>query len=159
MFPEPKFWEPSGFVMTPSIIPNWINGDEVFSADGQSFDKRCPNDGKILCQVTRSRESEVKAAVDAALAAQPAWAETPAVKRGERLHEIVLRMKTRQDEIARIVAIETGRSKRQCVRSHECHIHLAVTVIASVQIETGYIICMAIMTIERFLRSRKLVAV
>lgn len=96
--------------MVPSFIPNWINGKETPAQGGEIFDKLNPHDGSVLCKVARSQKADVDAAVAAAKAAQAAWADTPAVRRGEILHEIVIRMKSRADEIARIVAAETGKS-------------------------------------------------
>ncbi len=94
----------------PSLLPNWIGGQQTLAASNESFDKLKPHDGTSYCRVTRSGQPEIDAAVAAARAAQVAWADTPAVKRGEILHEIVLRMKAATDEIARVVADETGKS-------------------------------------------------
>jgi alpha-ketoglutaric semialdehyde dehydrogenase len=96
--------------MDPSLIPNWINGQESPAQSGRSFEKFSPHNGTLLCNVSRSEKVDVDSAVAAARAAQVAWADTPAVRRGEFLHEIALRMKTRADEIAKIVALETGKS-------------------------------------------------
>src|SRR4051812_7651244 len=96
--------------MFPSLILNWISGKEVAAQSGRSSEKFNPHDGSVLCSVARSDAADINAAVAAARAAQEAWADTPAVRRGEILHEIVMRMKARADEIARIVAVETGKS-------------------------------------------------
>ena len=96
--------------MIPEIIANWINGKECLATTGATFEKLNPADGKMLCQVTRSDEKDIKPAVESAKKAQKEWADTPAVQRGEILHEIVLGMKQQQDDIAKIVALETGKS-------------------------------------------------
>jgi aldehyde dehydrogenase (NAD+) len=96
--------------LLPDLIPNWIAGDERPATSGETLDKFRPADGTLLCRVARSRAEDVVAAVDAAEAAQPAWAATPAVQRGMMLHNIVLGMKARREEIARVVAAETGKS-------------------------------------------------
>ena len=94
----------------PQIIPNWIAGAETAALSKELFDKLNPADGKRLCQVVRSQSEDIKQAVESAKCAQPAWAETPPVKRGLILHDIVLHMIERKEEIAHIVHIETGKS-------------------------------------------------
>ena len=94
--------------MIPNLILNWINGAESTARPARTFEKFNPATGKILCHAARSDVDDVREAVAAAKAAQAAWAETPAVRRGEILFEIVLAIKKRTDEIAKIVALETG---------------------------------------------------
>ena len=94
----------------PSLLPNWIGGQQTTAASGAAFDKLKPHDATLYCSVTRSGQPEIDAAVAAARSAQVAWADTPAVKRGEILHEIVLRMKAATEDLARVVADETGKS-------------------------------------------------
>jgi len=96
--------------MIPKIIPNWINGKECLAKTGTTFEKFNPANGKMICQVTRSDKKDIKQAVEFAKKAQQEWADTPAVQRGEILHEIVLKMKQNQNDIAKIVALETGKS-------------------------------------------------
>src|ERR1041384_6476711 len=98
--------------MLPNSIPNWIGGEEAPAADGGAFDKLNPADGTVVCKVARSRSADVKAAVAAAAKAQNAWSEMPAVKRGEALLDIVNAMKANQEEIARVIALETGKAEK-----------------------------------------------
>jgi len=101
--------------MLPELIPNWIAGREMPAADGGRFTKLRPADGEPLCMVARSQAADVEAAVAAASAAQGAWAATPAVQRGMALHRIVVRMEERREELARIVAVETGKSYKEAL--------------------------------------------
>ncbi|WP_029214907.1 aldehyde dehydrogenase family protein [Kallotenue papyrolyticum] len=94
----------------PEAILNWIDGQQLPAIGGEWFDKLNPANGKPLCRVARSRAADIERAVEAARQAQPAWADVPAVRRGEMLHDLVLGMKARRDEIATIVAAETGKS-------------------------------------------------
>ncbi|MBE7471640.1 MAG: aldehyde dehydrogenase [Anaerolineales bacterium] len=94
----------------PVEIPNWISGEERLAQSGDLFDKLNPANGQRLSRVARSRAEDVQQAVTAARQAQPAWADTPAVQRGMLLHKLVVGMQARQEEIARIVALETGKS-------------------------------------------------
>ncbi len=94
----------------PAQVPNWIGGREVPAESGEWFEKLNPHNGQCLCQVARSRAADVAAAVAAAQAAQPTWAETPPVQRGLILHKIVVALQAQQAEMARVVHLETGKS-------------------------------------------------
>jgi acyl-CoA reductase-like NAD-dependent aldehyde dehydrogenase len=94
----------------PLEIPNWINGQECLANAGELFDKLNPANGQLLCRVARSRTEDIQQAVAVAKRSQPGWADTPPVQRGMLLHAIVRAMQTHQEEIARIVAAETGKS-------------------------------------------------
>ena len=96
--------------LLPTGIPNWIDGQECPAILGELLSKLNPANGRLLCQVARSRAGDVDRAVSAARRAQPGWADTPPVQRGMILHDIVLGMQARQKEIAEIVAAETGKS-------------------------------------------------
>lgn len=101
--------------MIPNIIPNWINGQETPSATAETFDKINPATGELLCRCVRSQRRDVDQAVETAKNAQPAWAATPAVQRGLILLEIVEGLKKRKEEMASIVASETGKSKKDAL--------------------------------------------
>lgn len=94
----------------PTEVPNWIDGQECAAASGKWFEKLNPSNGTSLSRAARSGQADVEAAVAAARRAQPAWAEIPPVQRGMILHDIVLGMQAHQQEIAQIVAVETGKS-------------------------------------------------
>ena len=96
----------------PSFVPNLVEAGERPSAAGESFAKLDPATGKAICQVARSRAVDIRAAVAAAKAAQPAWAAETVVKRGEILRKVALLMQEHREDIAAIVATETGKSKK-----------------------------------------------
>lgn len=101
--------------MIPEKIPNWIGGEEQPAKAGEWFDKLDPSNGKILSRAARSRVDDVSAAVQSAKRAFQSWSETPAVQRGLLLHKLVVAMQNRQEEIARIVAAETGKSYKEAL--------------------------------------------
>jgi alpha-ketoglutaric semialdehyde dehydrogenase len=101
--------------MIPQKIFNWIGGSEQATKADEWFDKLNPADGKFLAHVPRSRAEDVLAAIQAAKNAFPAWSETPAVQRGMLLHNIVVGMQNAQEEIAQIVAVETGKSYKDAL--------------------------------------------
>jgi len=91
-------------------VPNVIGGKEQAALKGRTLEKLNPHDGTLLFTVSRSDARDVALAVDVAREAQPAWAETPAVKRGDILRCIASSLLHHRDELARIVALETGKS-------------------------------------------------
>ncbi len=97
----------------PREIPNWINNTPVPAESGEWFEKLRPADGQPLCQVARSGAADVAGAIVAAAAAQPAWAAKTAVERGDLIRAIALGMLERKEEIAEIVAQETGKSRSE----------------------------------------------
>jgi aldehyde dehydrogenase (NAD+) len=99
----------------PQFTGNWIDGAERPACDGASLDKFAPHDGRRLGGVARSQASDVKAAVQAARAAFPAWAETPPVQRGALLHKVCNALETRAAEMAAVVAAETGKSPKEAL--------------------------------------------
>jgi aldehyde dehydrogenase (NAD+) len=94
----------------PSVIPNQIGGQDAPAAEGRTFSKIDPATGREICKVARSTAADIGAAVARARAAQPAWAATTVVKRGEILRRIAILMQEHRAAIADLVARETGKS-------------------------------------------------
>jgi alpha-ketoglutaric semialdehyde dehydrogenase len=97
-------------LVTREETPNFVDGRAVPPASGAWVDKLSPADGTLLCRLARSGPEDVDAAVTAARAAQPAWAEHTPVERGEILRELALSLGARRDEAADIVVAETGKA-------------------------------------------------
>ena len=97
----------------PEQIPNLIDGRDQPAAAQEWLDKLSPHTGQVICRAARSKAEDVDRAVEAAAKAQPGWAEVPPVKRGLLLFDIAIRMKEKQEQIARIVALETGKSFKE----------------------------------------------
>lgn len=98
-----------------SEIPNWIGGEQVPPVSGRWFEKVNPADGRALSRAARSGAADVRRAVDAARAAQPGWAATPAVQRGLALHRVVEALQAHASEVAKTVALETGKSPKDAL--------------------------------------------
>jgi aldehyde dehydrogenase (NAD+) len=92
-------------------ISNLIAGREVRASSSRTFEKLRPADGSHLCAVGRSGPEDVAAAVAAARAAQAEWAARTPVERGQLVRELALALQTRRQEVADIVAEETGKSR------------------------------------------------
>ena len=97
----------------PKTILNWIDGEECEAISGDTFGKSSPVSGKELVRVARSRVEDVQKAIQVARKAQPAWADSTPVSRGDLLHDIAQAMRKYQEEIASIVSLETGMSFKQ----------------------------------------------
>jgi aldehyde dehydrogenase (NAD+) len=97
----------------PKTVLNWIGGKEVPATSGETFDKVSPATGKVLLQAARSSAEDIRKAVEIAKRSQPGWADTPPVQRGMILHDLVKGMERYQNEIAEIVAAETGKSFKE----------------------------------------------
>ncbi len=100
-------------ILSPTVIgaeiPNLIAGRRAAAASGEWLEKLRPADGTRLCRLARSDAEDVGAAVAAARAAQPAWAEHTPVERGEIVRELALLLRERRGEAAEIVIEETGK--------------------------------------------------
>ncbi|MBI4263019.1 MAG: aldehyde dehydrogenase family protein [Acidobacteria bacterium] len=108
----------------PSPVPNQIDGQDVRAADGRTFAKVDPATGRVICQVPRSSAADVQRAVDAAKRAQPAWAATTVVKRGDILRQIALLMREHRAAIAELVSKETGKSKKDALGETDAAIEM-----------------------------------
>jgi aldehyde dehydrogenase (NAD+) len=102
-------------VTTAPLALNWIEGQETPAAAGRTIDKFDPATGEVQCRLARSGAAEADAAIRAALRTQVAWAESTVVKRGEHLRAAAKLMEVRKEEIAQLVAAETGKSPKDAL--------------------------------------------
>ncbi|HEY3094078.1 MAG TPA: aldehyde dehydrogenase family protein [Vicinamibacterales bacterium] len=123
--PKPKTQIPNPNVGTiPSTVLNQIGADFLPSTDGRMFTKKDPATGRALCDVARSGAADVELAVAKAKAAQPAWAATTVVRRGDVLRNLALLMREHRDAIASLVAKETGKSKKDALGETDAAIEM-----------------------------------
>ncbi|HJR58769.1 MAG TPA: aldehyde dehydrogenase family protein [Vicinamibacterales bacterium] len=99
-------------MIIPERIRNWIAGEERDPQGSSWMEKLDPTTGTVLSRFARSAAADVAQAVEAAAASQPGWAAVPAVQRGLMLHDLVRIMQARRDELAEVVARETGKSRK-----------------------------------------------
>ena len=93
----------------PEHLPNFIDGQEVPAVSGREFDNIDPHDGSRICTVASSGAEDVGRAVAAARAAQQAWADLTPVARGDILRDAALLIRERREQLAQIVARESGK--------------------------------------------------
>lgn len=92
---------------------NFIGGEWVAPIDGEYFDNPSPIDGKIICQVARSKEADIEKALDAAHAAKDAWGKTSVTDRANLLLKIADRMEANLEAIAIAECYENGKPVRE----------------------------------------------
>ena len=115
---------PSDLIAIPSVVPNHIGDQDALAVDGRTFAKIDPATGLTICQVARSTAADVRLAVETAKNAQPAWAATTVVRRGEILRQIALLMREQREAIAALVAKETGKSKKDALGETDAAIEM-----------------------------------
>ena len=93
-------------------VGNVIAGEERPAASGGTFEKLAPATGEPLSLVARSGGPDVDAAISAAAEAQPAWAARTVEERGRILRRIAQLLERDREELAAIVAAETGKSPK-----------------------------------------------
>jgi aldehyde dehydrogenase (NAD+) len=91
------------------MISNFVSGTQQASEAAGTFDKINPHTGAIMYPVTVAGESEVDAAIVSCQEAFAQWSETTTVRRGQILGAIVQAMRANADELAGLIASETGK--------------------------------------------------
>ena len=89
-----------------------IGGRLVPARSGNTFPIINPATGKEVAQAANGDASDVEAAVEDADHAQKAWAKLPSRKRGALVAQCAALIKTHQEELARLIALETGKALR-----------------------------------------------
>lgn len=87
-----------------------IGADWPQADDGAVLEVDDPATGTVIARVPDAGVAESLRAMDAAAAAQAAWAATPPRKRGEILREVWRRMVEDQDRLAALMTLEMGKS-------------------------------------------------
>ena len=104
-------------------IKNYINGEWREPAVSEFVDVINPATGDLIACTPLCGLSEVGSAAQAAADALPAWRRTPAQERIQYLFKLRDLLKANQDEIARTIVIEAGKTfeeaKAEMVRAIE----------------------------------------
>ncbi|MDP4027256.1 aldehyde dehydrogenase family protein, partial [Methylobacterium sp. NEAU 140] len=93
-----------------------IGGAWVPAASGETITVENPGRREPIGAVPRGGKADVERAVDAAAAAFPAWSRVAARDRGRLLLAIGEALEARQEEMARLIATETGNALRTQAR-------------------------------------------
>ena len=87
---------------------NYINGQFVPASD--FIEVFNPSTGELLAKSPESDDNTVSAAVDAANAAQPAWAALPAIERGKYLIQIASALRENHQKFQKFLMTEQGKT-------------------------------------------------
>jgi acyl-CoA reductase-like NAD-dependent aldehyde dehydrogenase len=93
-----------------------IDGEWVAAASGATITVENPAKRVPIAEVPRAAAADVERAVAAAARALPAWSRTVPRERGRMLLKIAEAMEARSEEIARLIALETGNALRTQAR-------------------------------------------
>jgi len=89
---------------------NFLNGAFTPSGSSDRIQVTNPANGERIASVPDSDAADVNRAIEAAEAAQPAWARRPAIERAGCLRDIARRIREHAEPIARIIAEEQGKT-------------------------------------------------
>ena len=87
----------------------FINGEWRASSSGNTIAVKDPATGKVLAEIADATVEDGQAALDAAAAAQAAWAKTSPRFRGELLRKAFERVQELSDQFALLMTLEMGK--------------------------------------------------
>jgi len=94
---------------TTTDVGHWIGGARSAGSGTRSQPVWNPATGAVARQVLLASEADVAAAVAAAVAAQPAWADTPPIRRARVLNSFLALMNQHRDTLAAMITAEHGK--------------------------------------------------
>ena len=86
----------------------YINGEWVGALDNEVYDDLNPYTGEVFARVPSGKRADAKRAVDAAVAAFPAWSQTLPAERQAFFLKAADILEKKQNEVVTILAEETG---------------------------------------------------
>ena len=90
-------------------IPHFIHGQAVAGVSGRFGDVFNPNTGEVVARAPLANASELDAAVQSALKAQPAWAAVNPQRRARVMFEFKRLIEKNMDELAHLLSSEHGK--------------------------------------------------
>jgi succinate-semialdehyde dehydrogenase/glutarate-semialdehyde dehydrogenase len=93
----------------------FIDGQWRPAASGRTFEVRNPATGEVLARCADGGRDEVRAAIEAAHRAFPAWSRTPAEQRAALLTKAANRMLEQLDDLSRLLTQENGKPLAESV--------------------------------------------
>ena len=92
-----------------AFIPHWIGGRAAAGESGRVQDVTNPASGAVTGQVALGSAEDVAAAVAAAQAAFPAWADTPPIRRARVMFKFLELLNQQKDALAHAITAEHGK--------------------------------------------------
>ena len=88
----------------------YIHGQYVNASSGKTFDSINPANGEIIATIQQASQADIEAAVQSAQQGQKIWAAKTAVERSRILRRAVDLLRERNDELARLETLDTGKA-------------------------------------------------
>lgn len=98
-----------------SVLKNYIGGNYVNSGDTRCFDVQYPATGDVIYQVEQADEATISDALESAQQGFEKWSKTPAIERARVLLRAATLLRERNDELARIEVLDTGKPWQEAV--------------------------------------------
>src|SRR6266480_4210541 len=92
---------------------NFIGGKWAEPRSGRYFENHSPVNGRLLCEIARSNEQDIEAALDAAHAAKDGWGSTSVAERAVILNKIADRMEENLGLLALAETWDNGKPIRE----------------------------------------------
>jgi malonate-semialdehyde dehydrogenase (acetylating) / methylmalonate-semialdehyde dehydrogenase len=92
------------------LLDNYVGGRWTPSSSSEALDVTNPATGEVLARVPLSSAADLDAAVNAAREALPAWRAVSTIARARKLFDLRERLVARQEELARSVTTEMGKT-------------------------------------------------
>jgi len=92
-----------------------IGNERRASSDGTRSEVKSPHDGRVVATVPRATSGDLDAAVQAAHAAFKTWSALTSYEREKIIRKATAHVRTKADEIGRLMAIEQGKPLAQSV--------------------------------------------
>src|SRR6266436_3246553 len=94
---------------TKTSYKNFVGGEWVGAASGETMDVINPATGETIAEVPRSNAEDVDRAVAAADAALPAWLDATPKERSELLHKLADVLEANAEELAQLESLNVGK--------------------------------------------------
>ena len=92
---------------------HYINGTYVEDKNGTVIESRYAATDEVIATVHAATPAIIQQAINAAKAAQQEWAKRPGIERGRVLLRAAELLRQRNDEIARIETLDTGKAMQE----------------------------------------------
>lgn len=90
-------------------VQGWLPSD-----GRETFEAICPADGQIVARVAGALAEDYEATIAAAVETQKAWRLVPAPRRGELVQRIGQLMEENLEQLAGVIALDTGKTLPEC---------------------------------------------
>ncbi len=101
----------------------FIGGESVAAGSGQSYDVINPATGDVVDSAPKGNEADARTAIDAAAAAFPAWADTPAEARAQLILKGIEAVRKELPDLSVLLTKEQGKPVGDSQREIEHFLH------------------------------------